>query len=103
MTPSIRPLSGIAWTACPAVVARLRCLGRGMGLLSAPATLRISAAAAAGVIAAVTVGFAGRWPYAPAVGWITAAGIYLAWTWLLIGPMDAAGTEEHATSHADDD
>jgi uncharacterized membrane protein len=74
-----------------------------MGISNAPATLRISAAATAGVIAAVTVGLAGLWPYAPAVGWITAAGIYLAWTWLLIGPMDAAGTEEHATSYGDDD
>ncbi|MFN8067213.1 MAG: DUF1345 domain-containing protein [Mycolicibacterium insubricum] len=74
-----------------------------MGLSNAPATLRISGAATAGVIAAVALGFAGHWPYAPAVGWITAAGIYLVWTWLLIGPLDAAGTEEHATRHGADD
>ena len=29
--------------------------------------------------------------------------MYLIWTWLLVGPMDADATEKHATSHGDDD
>ncbi len=74
-----------------------------MGLSSAPVAARITVAAAVGVIAGVIVGLTVGWPYVPAVGWITAAVVYLIWTWLLVGPMDADATEKHATSHGDDD
>ena len=50
-----------------------------------------------------SVGLTVGWPYAPAAGWIVAAVVYLTWTWLLVGPMDADATEQHATSHGDDD
>ena len=66
-------------------------------------TARLAVAGVAGALAAVAVGVTLGWPYAPAVGWIVAAVLYLAWTWLLIAPMDAAATEEHATRHGDDD
>lgn len=66
-------------------------------------TGRLVVAAAVGLLAATTAGVTIGWPYAPAVGWIVAATLYLAWTWLLVGRMDAAATEEHATRHGDDD
>ncbi len=74
-----------------------------MGLLDAPVAARLGVAAVAGIGAVVAVGLAGKWPYAVAVGWIVAATLYLAWTWLLVGAMDAAATEDHATRHGDDD
>ena len=74
-----------------------------MGVPVASAVGRLSVAAPAGLAAAWAVGVFVGWPYAPAAGWIVAAGVYLVWTWLLVGPMDAAATERHATSHGDDD
>ena len=66
-------------------------------------TARLMTSGVAGVAAALAAGTALGWPYAPAVGWIAAAAVYLGATWLLVGPMDAAATEEHATQHGDDD
>lgn len=40
--------------------------------------------------------------FAPAVGWITAASVYLVWTWLTVLPLDAAGTEEHLRRQRED-
>jgi uncharacterized membrane protein len=74
-----------------------------MGVAGARITTRLGVAGAAGVAAAIVVGLTIGWPYAPAAGWIVAATLYLGWTWLLVGRMDAAATEEHATSHGDDD
>jgi uncharacterized membrane protein len=55
------------------------------------------------VAAAVAVGVTVGWPYAPAGGWIVASVVYLAWTWLIVGSLDAAGTRKHATRYRDDD
>jgi uncharacterized membrane protein len=74
-----------------------------MGVSGARVTTRMGVAGAAGVVAAIVVGLTIGWPYAPAAGWTIAATLYLAWTWLLVGPMDATATEQHATSHGDDD
>ena len=74
-----------------------------MAVSGARVTTRMGVAAAAGVVAAIGVGLTIGWPYAPAAGWIIAATLYLVWTWLLVGPMDATATEQHATSHGDDD
>ncbi|HEY5840960.1 MAG TPA: DUF1345 domain-containing protein [Mycobacterium sp.] len=74
-----------------------------MGVAGARVAVRLGVAAAAGVVATIVVGPTVGWPYAPAAGWIVAAALYLAWTWVLVGPMDAAATERHATSHGDDD
>ena len=67
------------------------------------ATTRVAVALALGVAVGVLVGLTISWPYAPAAGWITAAAIYLAWTWLLVGRMDAEQTEAHARRRHEDD
>ena len=51
----------------------------------------------AGVIAAVAVGTAGWWQYAPTVGWAVAALAYSLRTWLHIGRFDADETRKHAS------
>ena len=87
-----------------AALARLRCLVHGHGLYRARAsTARMGVAAAAGVVAAIVVGLDGRVAVRPGRRLDRRRGVYLAWTWLLVGPMDAAATEQHATSHGDDD
>src|ERR1700761_4497328 len=80
---------------------RFRCLTRDVGVArllgrDGPVLLRVGIAVLAGVVAAITVGFVGRWHYAPAVGWIVTAVIYLVSTWLLVGRLTAAETREHA-------
>lgn len=47
----------------------------------------------AGVGAALPLGF----EFGPAVGWIVGAALFLTWTWVAIGRMDAAVTRRHAT------
>lgn len=64
--------------------------------------LRISAALTFGVIAAVLIGARRHeWHYAPAVGWIVAAGIYLATTWWILFPMNADQTIAHVRKRQD--
>ncbi|HEY5385721.1 MAG TPA: DUF1345 domain-containing protein [Acidimicrobiales bacterium] len=46
----------------------------------------------AGFVATVWVG----WQAAVLVGWDVAALCFLVWTWLRVGPMDAAATKRHA-------
>ncbi len=92
--------------ACPA--ARLECLTRGVGASrlfgpNAPAVFRVGTAAVIGVFAAVATGTAVRWQYAPAAGWIVAAAIYVAWTWVLIAHMDAEHTRNHACRAHEED
>jgi uncharacterized membrane protein len=74
-----------------------------MGLVDASIGLRIGLAAPLGVAAAVVVGLTAGWPYAMAAGWVTAAAIYLAWTWLDIGGWTAHDTARHATRYREDD
>ena len=65
--------------------------------------LRISVALTFGVLAAVLVGTTRQeWHYAPVVGWIVAAGIYLVWTWWIVMPMDAVKTEAHVRQRHED-
>ncbi|MGX9789554.1 DUF1345 domain-containing protein [Mycobacterium sp. MMS18-G62] len=63
---------------------------------------RILIAGLAGAVAGVIVGETTRWRYGPAVGWILAAAIYVAWTWLKIIRMDPPETQEHATEAGGD-
>ena len=64
--------------------------------------LRISAALALGVIAAALVGSQRQeWHYAPDVGWIVAAGIYLVVTWWILFPMNAERTIAHVRKRQD--
>ncbi|MFC8039322.1 DUF1345 domain-containing protein [Paenarthrobacter sp. NPDC057355] len=60
--------------------------------------LRFVAMLVAGVATFIATGMTGSWVDAPAVGWATAALIYVAWVWLVIARMDPAETEQHATS-----
>lgn len=56
-----------------------------------------------GTAAAVLVGFwGGEWRYSPAVGWIVAAGVYLAWTWRTLLPMDGEQTGAHVAERNED-
>ncbi len=61
------------------------------------ASIRVIAAAAAGVAAAVVTGILGRWEYAPSVGWDCGAALFLIWTWTAVATMDATQTANHAT------
>ena len=65
--------------------------------------VRISIALALGLLAGVLVGV-GRheWHYAPAVGWIVAAAIYLAATWSKILNKNGAQTQQHALARHED-
>lgn len=74
-----------------------------MGAPDASVGMRIIVAVPLGVGAAVLVGLTAGWPFAPAAGWIVAAVIYLAWTWLIVGRLDAIQTARHATRYGEDD
>lgn len=67
-----------------------------------PAALRVAIAGLLGFAVASVTDLNSQLPYAPAVGWITAAAIYLMWTWALVGRMDAAATKDHAQNHERD-
>ncbi|MCV7230327.1 DUF1345 domain-containing protein [Mycolicibacterium komossense] len=69
----------------------------------APAAVRLTVALAVGVVAVAVVATTAGWPYAPAAGWIATAGVYLAWTWRLVGPMDDAQAKYHATKAHEED
>jgi uncharacterized membrane protein len=45
----------------------------------------------------VTTGVLGSWVFAPAVGWIAAAGTFTVWVWLSALRYDAADTAAHAS------
>jgi len=65
--------------------------------------VRVSVAMVLGVLAAVLTGMLRHeWHYSPAVGWIVAAAVYLAWTWWVVGPMDAEQTFNHVQHRYED-
>lgn len=65
--------------------------------------IRVSLALAIGAAAAVLVGLVRHeWHYAPAVGWIIAAALYLTVTWAMVLPMDAAKTAAHVRKRHED-
>jgi uncharacterized membrane protein len=65
--------------------------------------VRVSVALVLGVVAAVLVGLLRHeWHYAPAVGWIVAATVYLVWTWSVVLPMDAEQTIDHVRRRRED-
>lgn len=67
-----------------------------------PIVVRVAAAGLAGSGAAFATDVGSRLAYAPAVGWITAATVYLVWTWSVIAPLDTAATRDHAVYHERD-
>jgi uncharacterized membrane protein len=65
--------------------------------------VRVSIALALGVLAAVLTGvLRSEWHYSPAVGWIVAATVYLAATWLVVARLDGAATEDHVKQKHED-
>lgn len=65
--------------------------------------IRIGVALVLGVAAGVLVGVQRHeWHYAPAVGWIVAAGVYLVWTWTLLLGMNAEKTLTHVRKRRED-
>jgi uncharacterized membrane protein len=61
------------------------------------ASTRVGVAVAVGAVAGAGTGAAVDWDYAASVGWDVAAGVFLVWTWSVIGGMDAEATAAHAT------
>lgn len=59
---------------------------------------RVLVAGAIALVFAIITGlFAHNWAVAPLVFWDTAAVVYMAWTWLVIWPMDEQMTAQHAS------
>lgn len=63
----------------------------------AVAAVRLAVGLVAGIPAAVAMVAAGYPRFAPLLGWDVVALIFVSWTWLSIGRMDAAETATHAT------
>ena len=59
---------------------------------------RLAVAIACGVAAAVGLGLARGFAYAPLLGWAATALLYCLITWVSVGPMDAQATATHATA-----
>jgi uncharacterized membrane protein len=57
---------------------------------------RCAAAGLAGAIAGIVASLFVTWPAAILLGWDGASLCYLAWTWKIIGGLDAEGTRRHA-------
>jgi uncharacterized membrane protein len=62
-----------------------------------PARTRITVGVVVGLAVAVIAGTLGSWVYAPALGWICGAIVYLTWTWAVVSGMDPGQTANHAT------
>jgi len=60
------------------------------------AAVRIAVAVVLGVAVAFALGHTVGWRFA-LVGWIITAAVYVGWTWLLVGGMDASETRRYAT------
>jgi uncharacterized membrane protein len=58
---------------------------------------RLLVAAVVGVLAGIGAAIPLGPEFGPVVGWVVGAALFLTWTWLAIGPMDAALTRRHAT------
>lgn len=68
---------------------------RRRGRLSAASVRLVVAVLGGGVTAVVAVPILGV-VRGLVLGWIVTSGTLLAWTWLVVGPLDAAQTESHA-------
>ena len=64
---------------------------------SGPVAVRLACAAVGGAAAAGVAVAVGGWTYAPPVGWAMAGIVFVVWTWLAVGRMDADCTRSHAT------
>jgi uncharacterized membrane protein len=59
--------------------------------------LRLTVTVIAGLVAGGITAMLGGWRIAVDVGWVAAAGVYLLWTWIVIGNKDADETARAAT------
>jgi uncharacterized membrane protein len=58
---------------------------------------RLVVAAVIGLLVGVGMAVPFGWEFGPVVTWLVASTLYLTWTWLAIGRMDAATTKRRAT------
>ena len=58
---------------------------------------RVIVSAVIGLAASMVTGALLVWDYAPSVGWLCAAAVFLVWTWSVVARMDADETAAHAT------
>lgn len=49
------------------------------------------------IVVLLATGLIGSWVFAPAVGWIAAAGTFTVWVWMSVLRFDAADTAAHAS------
>ena len=63
----------------------------------AAASVRLWSALALGVVVGVATSVPGTWQYGLLIGWMSAAGLFVAWMWFTIWPMNNRETAEHAT------
>jgi uncharacterized membrane protein len=61
------------------------------------ARVRLWSALALGVAIGVAVSVPGTWQYGLLLGWMSAAALFVAWTWFTIWPMNNRETAQHAT------
>ena len=61
------------------------------------ASSRVIVSAVLGLAASMITAALAGWDYAPSVGWVCAAAVFLAWTWYVVRGMDADETAVHAT------
>ena len=64
--------------------------------MSRHSVIRFIAMIVGGLIAGAATVATGGWEYAPSVGWATAALIYSAWVWIVVGRFDGEQTRAHA-------
>jgi uncharacterized membrane protein len=64
---------------------------------TAPASMRVGVSTLVGVAAAVGSGLLLGWTFAGSIGFDVAAVLFLVWTWVAVGRMDAEETALHAT------
>jgi uncharacterized membrane protein len=61
------------------------------------ASTRVIVAVVIGLAASMITEALAGWDYAPSVGWVCTAAVFLAWTWSAVAGMDAEETAAHAT------
>jgi len=64
--------------------------------MSRHSVIRFIAMIVGGLIAGAATVATGGWEYAPSVSWATAALIYSAWVWIVVGRFDGEQTRAHA-------
>ena len=64
--------------------------------MSRHSVIRFIAMIVGGLTAGAATVATGGWEYAPSVGWATAALIYSAWVWIVVGRFDGEQTRAHA-------